>query len=99
MFSPRLTTLRPLAAPLVLSLIVALGAASSAAARPYPDQDTPEPPAADPVSVAHASAGMLTWANAVVLAAALAVLAVTVAAVVLLRDKHRIDRKRDPLHA
>ena len=99
MFRPHLTTRRPLAAPLVLSLIVALGAASNAAARPYPDQETSEPPAADPVSVAHASAGMLTWANALVLAAALAVLAVTVAAAVLLRDKHRVDRKGDPLHA
>ena len=98
MFRPHLSTSRPLAAPLVLSLIVALGAASNAAARPYPDQETSEPPAADPVSVAHASAGVLTWANALVLAS-FALLAVTAAALLLLRDNDRIDRKGGPLHA
>jgi hypothetical protein len=99
MFSPHLATRQPLAAPLVLSLIMALGAASNAGARPYPDQEIPEPAAADPVSVAHASAGMSTWGDALIVAAALAILAVTVAAVFLRRDKHRVDTNGDALHA
>ena len=86
MFHPYVRHARRLAAPLTLSLLLALAGATAASARPAPDEPAATP---DPTAAAHASSNLTWGGTTLIIAVGIAAVAVIAFAALGASLRHR----------